>query len=179
MNETLQSILNRRSTRAFTRQKVDEADLALIMQAAVYAPTPSNTQNWHFTVVTNPEKLKAIAEVTLGALRRTGAQFPDGYSFFYDAPALVIVSCKVGDTMAGATMATALENIFVAAQSLGIASCWVSQLAWNPNDPELQQLMRALGVPEGYVAGHAAALGYAKEPAAIPPKNMSVIDYIK
>lgn len=51
MNETLNTILKRRSTRQYTTEEVKQEDLDLILEAAVNSPSAMNSQPWHFTVV--------------------------------------------------------------------------------------------------------------------------------
>jgi len=45
-------------SRPIDRSVIDEC-----LEIAVQAPTPSNLQNWHFVIVTDPEKKKALAEL--------------------------------------------------------------------------------------------------------------------
>ena len=55
MNETMQTILTRRSTRKFKVQEIPQTDLDQILKAALYAPSGMGKQTWQFTVVTNQE----------------------------------------------------------------------------------------------------------------------------
>ena len=50
------------------------------------------------------------------------------YCCYYHAPTLVIVSNEPTQWWAGMDCACAIENMFLAAQSLGIGSCWINQL---------------------------------------------------
>lgn len=56
---------SRRSNRAFTKEQVPEELLNQILEAAHRAPTASNLQQVEFTLVTNPEVLKQIADITI------------------------------------------------------------------------------------------------------------------
>ena len=53
MNETLKTILTRRSTRKFLHKPIPAEDLDLIVQAALHAPSGMGKQTWQFTVVKN------------------------------------------------------------------------------------------------------------------------------
>lgn len=64
--QVMMLIKSRRSNRAFTDKPVPEAMLTQILEAAHRAPTASNMQQISFTVVTDPEKLRAISELTIG-----------------------------------------------------------------------------------------------------------------
>ncbi len=50
----------RRTNRAFSKERVSDEHIKLILEAAHRAPTASNMQNVEFTVVTSPEKLRQI-----------------------------------------------------------------------------------------------------------------------
>lgn len=44
--------------------------------------------------------------------------------------------------------ACALQNIFLAAKSLGIGSCWINQLGQTCDDPDVRAFLTGLGIPE-------------------------------
>ena len=57
MNEVIQNILTRRSVRVYKEDQISDADLNTILEAAKFAPSGMNSQNWHFTAVQNNEKI--------------------------------------------------------------------------------------------------------------------------
>jgi len=61
----------RRSNRAFLSSPVPEEYLRQIVEAAHLAPTASNGQEVSFTLVTNPELLKQIANITISTFEAT------------------------------------------------------------------------------------------------------------
>nr|WP_221412162.1 nitroreductase family protein [Dysgonomonas sp. 25] len=61
----------RRSNRAFLSSPVPKEYLHQIVDAAHLAPTASNGQEVSFTLVTNPELLKQIAEITINTFEAT------------------------------------------------------------------------------------------------------------
>ena len=122
MNETLNSIFTRRSIRKFTDQKISDDDLKLIAKAACYAPNGRNTERWQFTVIHNEEKIKKLAKAISKELN-----LDDSYNF-YKPDALIIASNSRDNKYGIEDCACALENIFLAAHSLGIGSVWINQL---------------------------------------------------
>lgn len=56
---------SRRSNRAFSKQAIPEEMLSQILEAAHRAPTASNMQQVEFTLITDPEKLRAITDYTV------------------------------------------------------------------------------------------------------------------
>ena len=59
----LDFIYKRKSIRKFKNQEVPKDDLIEMLKAATYAPSAKNRQNWHFTVITNKDKIQEIAKV--------------------------------------------------------------------------------------------------------------------
>lgn len=92
------------------------------------------------------------------------------YCCYYHAPTLVIVSADAANPLSPYDCACALENIFLAATSLGIGSCWINQPGQTCDDAEVRAfLTEKLGVPANYRVYGCAALGYA--PASAPVKE--------
>lgn len=58
-------IKTRRSNRAITSRPIPQEALARIVEAARFAPTASNKRNVSFTVITDPEKLRQISDLTI------------------------------------------------------------------------------------------------------------------
>lgn len=69
--QVLALIRSRRSNRALTPHLVPEEALRQIVEAAHYAPTASNSRQVSFTLVTDPERLRRIADFTVGVFDAT------------------------------------------------------------------------------------------------------------
>ena len=110
MNEVMQNILTRRSTRKFTDQPLPEDDLNQIVQAALHAPSGMGRQTWQFTVVKNREKIRKLAAAIAETLGR------EGYDC-YEPTVLLIPSNLKESPWGKEDNACALENIFLAANS--------------------------------------------------------------
>lgn len=178
MNETLQTIKARRSVRAYTEQQVSAEDLNLILEAATYAPSGMHLETWHFTAIQNKEVLEELNDKIKGVFAKNDdlhtreRGHSQTYCCYYHAPTLVIVSNELDKWWAGMDCACALENIFLAAKSLGIGSCWINQLGQTCDDPDVRAFLTKLGVPESHKVYGCAALGYA--PADAPVKEKKV-----
>ena len=121
MNETLKTILTRRSTRKFLNKPIPEEELRQIIQAALHAPSGMGRQTWQFTLVKNREKIQALAAVIEKTLRRTGYDM-------YQPEAVLIPSNDRESPHGREDDACAMENILLAAHSMGIGSVWINQL---------------------------------------------------
>ena len=154
-NETMQSILARRSYKMFDAKPIDDEALDTIVTAGLYAPTGMNRQPWHFTVIRSPEMLEKF-----GAARRA-LPMPPGLPPMGDpmrnAPVMILVSATDGPCSAQ-DCCLAMENMFIAAASLGIMSGWDHATVMDlfQRNPELKAEL----IPEGYTLYAAAFFGY-------------------
>lgn len=178
MNEVLKNIMARRSVRAYTNRQISEEDLNTILSAAVNAPSGMNLQTWHFTAIQNADVLKRLNEAIKGAFSRSAEPRlqergrSETYCCYYHAPTLIIASNEPTQWWAPMDCACALENIFLAAFSLGIGSCWINQLGQTCDDPEVRSLLTELCVPTNHKVYGCAALGYASPDVLMKEKKL-------
>ncbi len=93
MNETIQTILTRRSTRKFLNKPIPKEDLDLLIQAALHAPSGMGKQTWQFTVVKNRAKIQELAAAIAVVLGR------EGYDMY--APEVLIIPSNEADSRFG------------------------------------------------------------------------------
>lgn len=187
MNQTLTSILERRSIRAYKATPVPEKDIQLILDAGIYAATSRNKQPWFFSVVTNKAIFEKITKGTLEAMRSTNLEqykqkaIDPNYSPFYNAPVVIFLSGKDSEASANIDCANAAQNMCVAAYSLGLGSCYLRGFRQAFTNPLLaKELNQDLGLPEGYSTIYAVAIGYSDEPHPTAPKrNRDIIRFIR
>lgn len=157
MNDVIQNILERRSVRKFTDREISKQHLEQIVNAGIHAPSGMNKQLWHFSAVQDKRLLNRLADTVGQILGR------EGYDF-YRPDALILVSNDRDNAHGAADSACALENIFLAAHSLGIGSVWINQFNGICDDKALRPLLTECKVPENHIIYGAAALGYAEHP---------------
>ncbi len=159
-----QCIRTRRSVRKFTTKHLDDETIAMIVEAAQYAPSSGNVQNWRLIVMRDAKKREAITKAC-------GKE----HSWLGKAPVIIIVCSEMdemkrlygakGEKMyAIQNCAAAIQNILLQAHSLGIGSCWVGEFD--------EKEIKAIGELEGHVEPQAIiALGYAKESPETPQRD--------
>jgi nitroreductase len=181
-NETLLSIKNRHSIRMFTDSPVSDEDLQTILRAANQAPSAHNQQSWRFVILRGQKKNDLADFVTSKA-----ANFPRPSSTLlrmasrsvFSAP-IVIAVANSGELIRRGTelfkvdkdaahdffrimeiqsSAAAVQNLLIAATSIGLATVWLGILVLIKND-----VLRFIGEPEGeFMAvipvGHSAKTG--------------------
>ena len=96
MNETLNSIKDRRSIRSFTKEDVSNEQIDILLQAANQAPSAHNQQSWRFIVLKGQKKHGLADLVAQGAM-----QFPK------PAQALLRMSAR---SIASASIVIAVAN---------------------------------------------------------------------
>ena len=115
MNEVINNILTRVSVRKFTEQKIEEEKLKILTECAKASPTGKNRQARKFTVVQNREKIQQLARAVAETI---GVQ---NYRMF-DCDALIIISFDENDGFGVYDSSVAIQNIYLAAHSLGLGS---------------------------------------------------------
>ena len=187
MNTVIRNIIERRSVRSFDPdRKVADNDLMTILKAGASAPSPMNAQAWHFTAVADAAKLAALneavkAEMGASDIERNIARSKDEtYNFYYHAPLLVIVSVSDKAYYPREDAACALENMFLAAASLGLGSCWINQLSNGVSEaPGVRALLDTLGVPAGNKVYGCAAIGYADKTSPMKDRAPGVVNIVR
>ncbi len=158
MNEVLNAIFNRHSIRSFKEEKLKREELELLLKAGAAAPTARNRQLNGFIALTNTGKIDKLAELT-------GAVVGRDLKGFYKPAALIIPYIKEEAVYGIDDNACAMENIYLAAHSLGIGCVWINQLRDGCRDEKVREILRGIGVPDDCVIYGCAAVGY---PAAAP-----------
>lgn len=156
MNGVIENILTRRSVRAFSEKEISREELELLVKCALYAPSARNLQTWKFTVLTKKEDITELASAMGEALGR------EGYDMYKPA-ALIIPSNKSDSPFGRDDNACALQNIFLAAHSLGIGSVWINQLNGICDEPKVRAVLNRLEIPADHIVFGMAALGYPAE----------------
>lgn len=185
-NETLKVIKQRRSIRAFKNEQVKEEELQAVLEAGLYAPNAGD-QAWHFTVVLNKELLDRLNHTAKEAAKQLGIEHlkrlgnNEEFNCLYGAPVLVIVS---GDEQSfvplEADCAAAAQNLLLAAESIGLGSCWIFFVLLAFNSPIGTELQKELKIPEGYKPYYSAVLGYKEQEVVdVPDRKPNLITYIR
>lgn len=167
MNEVLNAIYSRRSVRLFECRDVEREKLHEIVKAALYAPTAMNQQKWHFTVITNKLLLTRLNEAVKKFMMKSNNPqhrmrvSVSGYCFYYDAPALIVPSFAPDAIYVSEDCGCAIENMYLAAHSLGLGSCWINQLSGEAADnAEIRDVLSGAGVPKANAIRGSLAIGY-------------------
>ena len=130
-----------------------------------------NKQTWQFTAITNKEKIRKLAKLVEKILDRKGYNF-------YDPAVLVLTTNERESKWNREDNACALENMFLAAHSMGIGSVWINQLQEIGDHEEVRAFLRSVGVPDEHLVYGIAALGYADGETPLKSEKKGIIKII-
>lgn len=141
MPDIFETILHRRSIRRFSEKQIEEAALQEILRAGLYAPSAGGRQSVIFAVCQD----KAVNE-RLGRIKRANSHphMATATSYvsreqpsiaddakitnaFYDAPTVITMFAPKNFLFSVDDCAVAAENMMLAADALGIGSCYTGQ----------------------------------------------------
>lgn len=186
MNDTLKSIKNRRSIRVYKPEQITEDELSAIIEAGLYAPSATNGQPWHLTVLQNPDILKAMNADAMKAMAASENDYfrkftaNENFDIFYHAPTAIVVSGSAASPYAVTDCAAMTQNMLVAAESLNIGSCWVGLTNFALKGPKAEHYKAALNIPEGYDPIYTIILGYKKTAGtAAPARKEGCVNFIR
>ena len=164
MNEVIKAMIDRRSCRKYRAEKVPKLLIEEVIEAGLYAASGRNMQAVKIVAVTDPALRGALSEMN----RKIGG-WEAGFDPFYGAPAVLIVladkSCPTGIYDGSLVMG----NLMLAADVLGLGSCWIHRAKEEFESEEGKALLRELGIEgEWEGIGH-CILGYPDADKPAPP----------
>jgi nitroreductase len=136
----------------------------------MYAPSGANQQSALFVVIQDKETLKKLSAMNAAVL---GKDFDP----YYGAPTVILVFADKSKISPVEDASLALGNMFNAAASLGIGSCWVHRTKEMFETDEGKYLLSKWGITGDYIGVGSCILGYpdCKHPKAAPRKDNFVI----
>lgn len=136
MNAIIQSLHKRKSVRAYTGQAIPEEDVQAILEAAAQAPTAGNQQLYTILRITDPEKKHqlSISCDNQPFIEKAGlvlifcADCLKWYKAFSEAGCSPRLPEEGDLLLAVCDTLIAAQNAVVAAESLGIGSCYIGDI---------------------------------------------------
>jgi nitroreductase len=156
--DVFEAIKGRRSVRAFKNQDVPVETVEKLVEAARWAPSAGNLQPWEFIIVRKSETKMRLVEAALDQ------------TFIEEAPVVIVVCANEnrssqGYGSRGRTLyclqdtAAAIQNLHLAAYSLGLGTCWVGAFSE-------EKAREALRIPDGMRPVAVIPVGYPDEAPA-------------
>ena len=170
MNESIKTMLNRRTIRKYKPEQIKDDELNAVLEAGRYAPSGANSQSPLFIVVQNKEMRETITKLNAAVLGKD-------IDPYYGAPTIIIVLADKTKVTPVEDASLALGNMFNAAYSLGLGSCWVHRIRQIFEGEEGKALLKKWGVEGDYIGVGSCALGYpdCEQPKPSPRKENFVV----
>ncbi len=156
MNETLKTMLERRSVRRFKSDPVPQEILDRIIEAGLYAASGKGRQSSIIIQVTDPALIAGISNAN-----RIIGGWNEGFDPFYGAPAILIVLADKNIPTYLYDGSLVMGNLMLAAHALGIGSCWIHRAKQEFESAEGRAFLKKLGIEGDYEGIGHCALGYA------------------
>ena len=167
-NKVLDAIKTRRSIRKYRPEQIRDEELLTVLEAGTFAPTGKNRQDPFIVAVQNEELMRRL-------IRMNAEIMGTESNPYYDAPTIVLVFAPAVKDNKNSVQdgSLILGTMMLAAHSIGLASCWINREMEMFATGEGIEIMKELGIPEGYIGIGAISLGYSAipNPKALPRKE--------
>jgi len=186
MNDTLKTIYNRSSVRAYNDEKVSEDVIKEVINAGFHAACGLNAQATRFAVVTDKKKIKEYSDkgkkLFIQMMEASGNDISglktildSNDNIFYGAPAVIFVFTAPNALTPVEDASLAIGNMMIAARSLGLGTCWIGFAAALGSDPDFVKETRS----EGLAHRGTLIVGYPKnEQNPTPRGEVKILNWI-
>jgi len=171
MNEVLENIKTRRSIRKFKEQPIEKEVLDKIIEAGTYAPSGKNKQAAIIIAITNKEVIEKLGKINAEVINL------NKNTFYNPQAVLVVLANKEVSTYVHDGCAV-LENMLLAAHSLGVGSCWVHRAKEEFETDYGKELLKSLNIGENYEGIGHCLLGYPDDEGHLFPRKDNYVYYI-
>ena len=170
---TLEAIKNRKSTRAYKPDAISEEAIETIIKAGCASPVAmARYDSLHITVIQNEDVINNVCDITSNMFfEKMGVR----KNVNFGAKTMVLVSTNpeaLPYEMACVNVGIVVENMVLAATDMGIDSVILGGVprAIAPN----KELVKSLGIPDGFTPILGAFLGYAENEEESKTHTISV-----
>ena len=163
--DTIDCIIDRRSIRKYTSQKINKETQELLLTVATCAPSGKNGQPWKFKCIDDEQLIKDISRLSIYR------------SWMQTAPLLIAVFLDrensynyVKDVQ---SCGAAIQNMLLAAKAVEIGSCWIGEIL-----PKQERVKAILNISESkYELMGIVAFGYPND-SPTPPAKKEIADFL-
>jgi nitroreductase len=184
----MDAIYYRRSVRDYAPQKIDQAVIRTLLDAAVHAPTAVHEEPWAFAVIQDKAILNRLSDNVKALLAHGtdpihplhGSHLADRFTApefnaFYNAGTLIVICGKPLGPFIVADCWLAAENLMLAACAKGLGTCVIGLSVTALNTPEWKV---ELGVPAEMTAIAPIIVGIpGGETPPVPRKQPEILSW--
>ena len=162
----MEAIKNRYSVRGYKNRPVEREKLNKILEAARFAPSASNKQEWRFIVVQDKDTRQHLMEAA------------KNQPFVGEAPVVIACCAKTDDHIMTCgqmcypiDVAIAIEHMALEAVEEGLGTCWVGAFYED-------RVKKILGIPQDIRVVELLALGYPAKPCSDSKERLSIEEIV-
>ena len=130
-----EAIKGRRSVRTYKNDAVSEDMIRQCIEAATFAPSAKNGQQWRFTVLTgeSKDKFTDMYREELGKLDYDVGSSFGSCTMMEEAPVVIVVwnTNERGWTTEVHSVSAAIQNLLLKAHALGLGTCWIGDIFYT------------------------------------------------
>lgn len=172
MNETISTLINRRSIRKFKQVQIKDEELEIILKAGTYAATGQGLQSPIMIVVQDKETIAKFSRLNADVMGRD-------IDPFYSAPTLIMVLADKNRATNIEDGSLVIGNLMNAAYSIGVGSCWIHRAYEVFETQEGKEFLKSLGIEGEYRGIGNCVLGYPDQEPKAKPRKENYIYYVK
>lgn len=170
MNEVIENIKTRRSIKKYKDDAVPQEMLDIIAEAGSYAPSGLNKQSPIIIEITDKNIRNKLSKINAKV-----AGMPENFDPFYNAPVVLVVLADKNVPTYIYDGSVVVENMMLAAHSLGLGSCWIHRAKETFETDEGKQLLKDLGIQGDYEGIANCIIGYADMELVNRPRKENYI----
>lgn len=197
VNDTLQTIYDRRAVRKFKDKAIDREITDQLIAAGRMAPSAMNRQPWKFYVVTDKELIKSmskqIARISVKQIAKIGIKgivksiwhyvhsphdlgfFKQTDFIFHEAPLVIFITASHENEWAALDVGMCCQNMMLAAKSLGLDSCPVGLAKFIEETKDASKL----GIKKSESVQLALIFGYGDEMPEVKERKKDNVVYVE
>ena len=168
MNEIIKNIVERRSIKKYKSDMVPSELIDEVLKAATFAPTGMNKQSPIIIAITNKEVRDKLSKLNAKIM---GVDIDP----FYGAPVVIVVLADKSVPTYIYDGSLVMENMMLAAHSLGLGSCWIHRAKEEFETEEGKEILKSLGITGDYEGIGHCILGYPDMEAVTKPRKENYI----
>ncbi len=164
MNETISTLVSRRSCRSFDGRQITDEQLNAILKSGEYAPTGMGRQSPIMVVLQNKEDIAELSKMNADIMGTASDPF-------YGAPTVIVVLAdkSIGTYLYDGSLV--MGNLMNAAEAVGVNSCWIHRAKEEFESEKGKALLKKWGIEGDYEGIGHCVLGYGEKVPAKPRKE--------
>ena len=159
MNEVIKALKERRSVKSYKPTPIPAEILDAILEAGTYAPTGRNMQSPIIIAVSDKKTRDKLSKLNAAVMGSDGDPF-------YGAPTVLVVLADKNRSTYLYDGSLVMENLMLAAHSLGLGSCWIHRAKEVFESAEGKEILASLGIDGEYEGIGNCIVGYTDIPPA-------------